>query len=162
MNDTVPLVLLADIPTPEFGTPLPIVVANERMLVVAYRTFHPPPALSSTLRTAIVRFHWPMAHSFGYPNDEALDGHPLAPYGLVSYRAFTVTNSPWLISLEKANRVHPHHTPTYFHPWTHYVITFKDSTLECLAKRVDFTTAVISAESALQEMIGAAFAASAV
>lgn len=81
------------------------------------------------------------AHSvlFGLPNDEALGGHPLHGRGLQCYGVYEVLNSRWKCEAERRNRVcFPN-----ARPWDvrHFVFTFHDSSLECLAGglRVELT-----------------------
>ena len=83
---------------------------------------------------AVVRFVGCRAHMFGPPNDEAFAGHPLAGRGLRPYGAFLVQNSSWLRGLERMNAVHPRHNPERFRELKHFVLTFHDSTFECIAR----------------------------
>ena len=71
---------------------------------------------------------------YGAPNDEALGGHPLAKYGLGSYRLFEVSDSPWIHDLMVANRVHPSHKDEMFADRKHYIATFKDVTVEVVCR----------------------------
>jgi hypothetical protein len=82
---------------------------------------------------ALVTFSRPSAHFFGPPNDEAFAGHPLASRGLHPYGAFKVESSSWLRTMERRNRVHPHHSPSTYRDRKHFVLTFHDSTFECVA-----------------------------
>jgi len=71
---------------------------------------------------------------FGSPNDEALGGHPLVRFGLKFYSVHKVENSPWISELEKRNAVHPRHNrESFLRDSVHFVFTFQDSTLECVA-----------------------------
>src|SRR4029453_19179478 len=92
--DTV--VELPDCPRPDIGAPLPLVIADDYNLVLAYLVAEPDPAWdgsyatvvsprSEELLVAVVRFRRPYAHMFGPPNDEAFPGHPLAKRGLAQY-----------------------------------------------------------------------------
>ena len=68
---------------------------------------------------------------FGYPNDEALAGHPLYQRGLSGYGVFEVINSSWSRQLTEQNRVSFPNTPdSSAH---HFIFTFHDSTFECIA-----------------------------
>jgi hypothetical protein len=82
--------------------------------------------------TAIVELVSCSCTRFGYPNDEALPGHPLSAKGLEAYGVFEVRNSTWVAQLQAQNRVaFPKSSG-----WTgarHFVFTFHDSTLECIA-----------------------------
>lgn len=123
------VVALSEIPKPEAGAPAPVVLANEQSLVLSYRT--------ATAPFAFVRFSMPYLHIFGPPNDEALDGHPLWGRGLVCYGAHSVQNSSLVRRLERMNSVHWLHQPKSFEVLNHYIITFHDSTFECVARSVE-------------------------
>lgn len=68
---------------------------------------------------------------FGYPNDEALPGHPLYSQGLTFYGVFEVLGSSWIQQMTTQNRVCFPKTED----WTerHFIFTFHDSTFECVA-----------------------------
>lgn len=118
---------LTSAPRPDIGAPLPLVLADEHHLLLAYLISEPNPTWdggsitlvspeSDGLAIAIIRFHWASAHLFGSPNDEAFDGHPLASRGLRPYRVFEVRQSSWIRKLERMNSVHPHHNRQRFLP----------------------------------------------
>lgn len=69
---------------------------------------------------------------FGYPNDEALGGHRLYSKGLGFYGCFEVLESEWIAELRRRNEVG---FPEFraFAEQRHFVITFHDSTFECIA-----------------------------
>jgi hypothetical protein len=69
---------------------------------------------------------------YGYPNDEALGGHPLAKHGLGFYGLYEVTNSPWIEDIMTANRAHPRHNDALFSRDRHFIGRFKDVTLEVI------------------------------
>ena len=71
-----------------------------------------------------------LIYKYGYPNDEV--SHPLSKYGLGSYGLFQVTNSPWVTELRDNNRQHDRHTDSSFDDYKHYVVKFKDVTLEVI------------------------------
>ncbi len=68
------------------------------------------------------------------PNDEAFIGHPLSKMGLEGYQISKVENSPWIERVIDINSVHPYHNPKMYKDYNHYVIPFKESVFECLAK----------------------------
>lgn len=117
---------------------MPCLVADEQALRVGYigRDANAP----DDLRVVVVSFVRPYAHMFGPPNDEALDGHPLWGRGLGFYGAFRVVDSSWIRGLVKMNSVHERHDPKVFERFEHYILTFHDSTLECVAEGFDFET----------------------
>lgn len=129
---------LTDVPLPSSGSPEPLVLADERTLVVTYSREKPsigqadgsgPPLADEA--AAIVVFRQCYASHFGPPNDDAFASHPLADRGLRPYGAFQVENSAWLRGLEMRNRGHPRHDPLMFQQLRHWVWTFHDSVLEC-------------------------------
>jgi len=137
------VVELCDLPKSSIGTPLPVVVANEGALLVAYLVENTDEDwdgssvriadLHSDEPVALVEFISPYAHTLGPPNDEAFSAHPLAAKGLHPHGAFRVDRSSWIAEMERANSVHPHHRPESFKALSHFVLAFHDSTFECVA-----------------------------
>ncbi len=69
-----------------------------------------------------------LASRFGYPNDEALAGHPLHKDGLSFYGVFEVHGSPWMKEVKMQNRVS---FPKFDMPERrHIVITLHDESFE--------------------------------
>ena len=144
------MVSLSDVPQCNSGAPLPVVVADEGNLVLAYVVNEPDPNWDGTYATAIdpstpgllfaiVTFQHPRAHFSGPPNDEAFSGHPLHARGLRPYAAFEVENSSWVRALEHMNRVHPNHSPRLFTDLKHFIFAFHDSVFECIARGYSVT-----------------------
>ncbi|GEM_PF-1694244 len=69
-------------------------------------------------------------YKYGYPNDEI--GHPLSQYGLGFYGIYIVHNSPWIEELRSLNSAHPRHDDSSYENRKHYVVKFKDVTLEVI------------------------------
>ena len=89
--------------------------------------------------TAIVEMRKCICTKFGYPNDEALGGHPLRDKGLIAYGIFKVLNSSWLLTLEKQNKINfPNHSQ-WFYSYSHFIFTFHDSTFECICDELHIT-----------------------
>ncbi len=117
------------------------------MVVVYYREEPRAPVDGKTVRVvspnsddqqiAAVKFRGFQAQYFGAPNDEAFEGHPLAARGLEPYGAFEVLNSSWIRALSRMNEVHSNHSDDMFRRLRHFVLTFHDTTFECVAR--DFT-----------------------
>lgn len=146
VDDRDRVVELLDIPRCDSGAPCPLVLLAEGAATVVYFCPNTPAewdGSSATMRgpemagdpAAIVRFERTRATSFGAPNDEAFAGHPLASRGLRPYGAFEVLDSSWIRGLEKMNRVHPRHSAAMFAAYRHFVLTFHDTTFECVAVR---------------------------
>jgi hypothetical protein len=83
-----------------------------------------------------VEFLWVSSIKFGGPSDETLSGHPLFGKGLEYYAAHEVKNSCWIEEEEKINSVHPQHRGGWRDSLRHYIFTFHDETLECLAEEI--------------------------
>ena len=140
------VVELEDVPRASIGAPLPIVVADEGTLQLAYYASVSDPSWDGTsvrvvdLRTddpvVLVRFDGAYAWFHGPPNDEAFRGHPLASRGLHPYAAFRVESSSWVRRLERMNSRHEHHDPSRFARLRHYIFAFHDSTFECVARKL--------------------------
>lgn len=140
---------LKDLPQCSVGAPCPVVLASEHRLTLAYLVEDVPDDWDgSSARVvgpdshdepaAVVTFSMVKASMFGPPNDEAFGGHPLAARGLEPYGAFEVLDSSWLRRLEIMNRVHPSHQAGFFGGFRHFVLSFHDSTFECIARGYAF------------------------
>ena len=145
------VVALKGIPQSSIGAPLPLIIANEQRVVLAYYADSTDPGWDGqTARVvdqersnepiAIVRLDC-VAHMFGPPNDEAFEGHPLAGRGLHRYGTFRIERSSWIRGLEKMNRVHEHHRPERFKKLHHLIFSFHDSTFECVCRDFDVRSA---------------------
>jgi hypothetical protein len=85
----------------------------------------------------VLRFPRCSIAKFGYPNDEALPGHPLYPKGLSYCGLFEVLDSSWTVALAEQNLVSfPDSGPSWI-GGRHFIVTFHDSTLECIAERME-------------------------
>jgi hypothetical protein len=122
------VVPLSDVPRPDAGAPRPVISATEHFVAVAYF------AVGAGDAVALIRFD-SYAHMFGPPNDEGLEGHPLYGRGLDYHNCFEVRESSWIRSFERMNRVHMWHDSARFARYKHFIITFQDSTFECVADR---------------------------
>lgn len=129
------VVELKTIPQSSVGAPMPTLLSDEGTTMVAYVNEVGDGEPDSM---TLVTFWRPKAHMFGPPNDEAFAGHPLASRGLGPYAFFLVKHSSWIRSLEKMNRVHPDHDPKRYDAYQHFVLSFHDSTFECIARDYKF------------------------
>ncbi len=115
--------------------PDPVVLQGESMLVLVARASRPSGHFGEDV---VLTFEHCRISCFGYPNDEALAGHPLAQRGLGHYGIFEVLGSSWINVLAGRNRVaFPSATWPSGEPLRHFVVTFHDSTFECLASSMD-------------------------
>ncbi|MBI1765509.1 MAG: hypothetical protein HYR56_29180 [Acidobacteria bacterium] len=154
------VVPITDIPQSSVGAPTPIVLSSEGVTVVAFYLQDTPPGWDGTTiggvtesiedePLALVKFSRCYSSMFGPPNDEAFHGHPLASRGLTPYGAFVIEISSWIRQLERMNSVHWRHDPDRFWTRKHYVLSFHDSTFECVA---DGYTVEVH-ESSLNQML---------
>ncbi|MFH1346546.1 MAG: hypothetical protein ABIL01_35945 [Pseudomonadota bacterium] len=88
---------------------------------------------------AEVKFTAVRAFYLGSPNDEGLEGHRLWGRGLSFYSFQEVIHSDWIAELERRNRVHARHSTKLFEGLRHFVMTFKEQTLECVARTFEVT-----------------------
>jgi hypothetical protein len=121
------IVSVRDIPRPDAAAPRPVMLGTEDFVAVAYYAVGPGDAV------VLVTFD-SYAHMLGPPNEEALEAHPLYCRGLRYHAVFEVRESSWIRSLERMNRVHMWHDSAHFNYYRHFIITFQDSTFECIAK----------------------------
>ncbi len=150
------------IPQSSVGAPIPFILSDEHATAVAFYLEETPEgwdggtprAISprSDEPWAIVVFAGCYAHMFGPPNDEAFSGHPLASRGLGPYGAFVVENSSWIRGLARMNSVHPHHRPDSLKRYRHFVLSFHDTTFECVAVGYSVTLSRGPLNEALPEM----------
>jgi hypothetical protein len=157
-------VTILDVPQPDIGAPLPILLADDGAVQIAYIIHEVDPKWDGTYATivapdsedkpiAIVTFVRPHAHMFGPPNDEAFEGHPLADRGLQPYSVAEVAASSWIRQLERMNAVHPNHRPEAFDSYRHFVFAFHDSMFECVATGMAISTMRGSIREALTRMV---------
>ena len=143
---------VSEFPQSSVGAPCPMLIADEHTLRICYyleesrlssawlqSEIRPASSGDSDDLCAMVTFSLVHAHMFGPPNDEAFSGHPLASRGLEPYGAFEVEHSSWLRSLERINSVHPYHRPERFDRYRHFILSFHDTTFECIAESFNVT-----------------------
>jgi len=113
------------------GAPLPVVIADEGRLLLAYLT---APACE---KLAVLKFFGVSAHRWGPPGDETLHSHPLYERGLRWYAIQEVIDSSWIRSLDLLDSVHTNYVPGRQTSDRHYVFAFHDSLFECVAREVE-------------------------
>lgn len=141
------LIQLTQIPEPDTKHPFSTIFTDGNRLFLAYYLDQvgkesDDSAIELSDRTvvapaALFSFSYTRVHTFGLPNDEVLDEHPLSSRGLHAHGAFEVKNSSWVQRIEKANRGYRDHEPERFEVLRHFIFTFHDNTFECLAE--DYT-----------------------
>lgn len=106
-------------------------------------------------RFAVVEIVGCSQTKFGYPNDEALPGHPLYWRGMAGYEINEVKNSTWVKQIVEMNRVQFPATPDSTQ--RHFIFSFHDSTLECIATRLRLEKIERSYKKALRRAVDLAF-----
>jgi len=124
-------------------TPMPMLLSGLRTFVAFYLSIRDPVADRTNPRVpdpqpdydiGIVEFKRVTSVKIGSPNDETLSGHPLWGSGLEFYSAHEIKNSPWITELMEVDRAHERFDESHWGGRHHYVLTFHDETLECIAK----------------------------
>ena len=136
---------LKDLPAPDPGHSDVVLLSNEFKTFLLYRIAEAPEHGSAKLAPewhpegedlyAVLELVGCTSMRFGFPNDEALHGHPLWDRGMSYYSAAEVLRSPWPDELAQQNRVHPSHDDAMFKDLRHLLFTFHDTTFECLCSR---------------------------
>ncbi|MEZ5977698.1 MAG: hypothetical protein R3F34_05710 [Planctomycetota bacterium] len=151
------------LPAPDFGAPLPHVVADGYRTCVVYVEHVPDPSWDGTYarvvgpdsedeNLVVATFEGCLSVLFGMPNDEALAGHPLATRGLCPCGVFEIRESSWIRELDNRNAVHSRHRRgLWCTTFRHFVVTFHDSTFECVARTVAFERVRGSVARVLEE-----------
>ena len=126
------------------GAPMPVLLSGLRTFVAFYLSARDPLPGGTNSRVrdlqadrgiGIVEFKRMTSVKIGSPNDQVRRGHPLWGSGLEYDRAHEVRNSPWITELMNVNRVHDSFDESRWSGTRHFVLTFRDETLECVARR---------------------------
>jgi hypothetical protein len=128
------VLLLDSVPHPAADAAEPFIVASARRVILAYpiaeadfERFGPFDPDDDPFCTVL--FPDAAFHRLGPPGDVDLEIHPLAMQGLLGYSAHEVVNSSLAAEIATVGPA----VPTL----RHFVITFQDSTFECVAS--DYT-----------------------
>jgi hypothetical protein len=122
------------------NAPYPCLVQTDNHAFLILKLFEDiPPEGDATSVTAetvgVIEWKGLYASLMGPPNDEAISGHRLWDRGLKEIlRAGEVFGSEWVRHLERMNAVHPGHDPQRYQGLRHFVLLFKESTFECVAR----------------------------
>ncbi len=125
------------------GAPEPhLICSGWKTLLLYYIAEHDPNWDGSYVRMAnlasqavralaLVEFERCTDVKFGGPNDEA--GHLLVGRGYSGYGAYLVKNSKWNAETKLLASRHPTFNPSTWQDQNHYLLAFRDQTLDCLA-----------------------------
>lgn len=146
----------------DMGAPIPTVIQSEfEAFLLFFLSSRDPSFNGKTIHVrspldrgvAIVRFERCMGAHLGPPSEETLAGHPLWGRGLDFYDAFIVRNSRWLAQLEQIDSVHPHYDAEWWSEFNHYILTFHDTTFQCIAQRYEVSRIQGSLRDAATEVL---------
>ncbi|EDP71694.1 hypothetical protein FBALC1_04382 [Flavobacteriales bacterium ALC-1] len=113
------------------GATMPEIIADEHNLNVSFY-------LHGSDNRGKLSFNSVLQFSFGYPNEEAIEGHRYYRLGLLPFMFVEVMESEILSNIIISNKVHPYHKDDRFSEYKHYVLPFHDTTLEVIAKSYAF------------------------
>lgn len=145
------------------GAPAPVVLSNEYKLNVLYYYQREVAEVGASILKqrnnikddgiANVTFENYLIYKLGYPNAEVLQSHPYYKLGLSWYKLYEVLGSTWIKDIEQMNKMHPLHNPTRYKMFKHFIITFEDSTFECIAKGVEiFFSQKVTMKNAIENV----------
>jgi hypothetical protein len=118
---------------PELAVSGPIVMATDERLVFSFNATRPTPeGRRADAGRAVVKVSPCLAFKFGYPNDEALPGHPLYKRGFEGVAVYEVLDSSWVAELGRQNRVNFPHSDVSNWGMRHFLFSVHESTLEVL------------------------------
>jgi hypothetical protein len=125
---------------PELAVSGPVVMATDERLVFSFNATRPTPDGRRTdAGRAVVKVSPCLAFKFGYPNDEALPGHPLYDRGFEGVAVYEVLESSWVAELAGQNRVKFPDSDLTRWGVRHFLFSFHESTLEVLGAGLDVT-----------------------
>jgi hypothetical protein len=124
-------------------TPMPVLLSGLRTFVAFYLSVHDRVFDRTNPRVrdpqsdhgiGIVEFKRVTSVKIASPSDEVLRGHPLWGSGLEFNSAHEVKNSPWITELMEVDRALERFDESQWSGRRHFMLTFHDETLECVAK----------------------------
>ena len=132
----------------DVGAPLPTLIQSDQVAFLFFLLADDEEAVGQ------LQFQRLLSSSFGAPNDETFEGHPLHGSGFEPYRAMRVVNSKWVPRLEKMNSVHQHHDPATYASMEHFIFPFHDTTFECVAKSFSVSKVKSRLSDAVRAAVG--------
>ena len=136
---------------PEAAVSGPVLLQTDHDVVLTFNAVRmTTDGRRDTAGTGVIEFELCSITKFGYPNDEALGGHPLFNRGLEHYGVFEVLGSTWIRQMTDQNRFcFPHTTDSNMR---HFILTFHDSTFECAADSYQATLSTNPYEQILRQI----------
>ena len=137
---------------PEAAVSGPVLLQTDDDTFLTFNAVRMAGERRETAGTGVIEIQGCSVTKFGYPNDEALAGHPLYKHGLGAYGVFEVKKSIWIQQMTEQNRVSfPQTTESRRR---HFVFTFHDSTFECVADEIRATLRTEPYEQIFAEIAG--------
>jgi hypothetical protein len=130
--------------TMDAGAPQPLLIFNEHdttlMFLLDADASSPEDSFDDADEklVGVLKFTNCIKLSSGVPSNETLAGHPYFAAGLESYSFYEVEDSDLIRQLMLVQSVHPYYDPTKWSKYKHFIITFHDSTFECVATGYSF------------------------
>lgn len=137
----------------------PVIVESELSTFVVFKAVFSQRGADGKYQVAglaMVEFVHCHMSKFGLPNNDAWAGHPLyaqiteADSWMEMMEMMEVRNSTWKAELERQNKVS---YPDWDWPHHHYIISFRESTFECIAKDIKITVLNEAHEAVLQQVM---------
>jgi hypothetical protein len=123
---------------PELAVSGPVLMATDERLVFSFNaTRLTLDGRRADAGRAVVKVNPCLAFKFGYPNDEALPGHPLYARGFHGSAVYEVLGSSWVTALAEQNRVKFPDSDLSAWGVRHFLFSFHESTLEVLGRGLD-------------------------
>ncbi len=138
---------------PEAAVSGPLLIQDDQRAFLTFNAMRlRPDGMREHAGTAVVKLQGCLATRFGYPNDEALPGHPLFGQGLAAYGIYEVFESSWIAQIEEQNRVAFPNSARWAAHLRHFAFTFHDSMIECIAADLALTVSGQSFAQILQSL----------
>jgi hypothetical protein len=138
-----------DFPEWDPTRPQPHLLTGARTFLLFYKRRAEPDVV------VIVEFEGCIGAKRGLPSDTTLSGHPLWGKGLRYYVAHEVEESEWLAEVGRAEKYRS--SPGWVAAHHHYVLTFHDETVECLAQSFSTTERTGSIAEAMASIVKSEF-----
>lgn len=117
------------------GAPAPVLISGPRTFVVFHLS-----EIDDDGGIGVVEFKRVISVKMSSPENAVIQGHPLWGSGLEPYQAHEVRNSGWIRELMAVNRIRSASRDSRWSSARHFVLTFHDETLECVAQATDTRT----------------------
>ena len=126
------VVELSDLPPPEPNTQDVVLLRVDHATFVTYEVN--PYSGHPMQGHVLIRLLACTTFQGGGPNDDALDNHPAAHFGLRPYAVQEVVNSPWITERLRIQNKDGVASPEMVQSCRHIVFAFKEGLLECIIR----------------------------